>query len=327
MIDRKWRYRSLAGAALLACTVGQASAQTPAKAPAPPEAKAPAAAAKPPAVVNGEAITQAELDLAIKQVGPGPLELPEAKRQEMHKEILQFLIDDKLLSQFLAKSAPAVAPAEVDKKVTELTERLKKDGKTLTDLLRDSNQTEATLRADILHRLQWEAYARTKITDEVAERYHKEYKDFFDRNTVKVSHIVLRVAPNASEADKTAARKKLEGLRAQIAENKLDFAAAAKEHSQCPSAAGGGDIGFIPRKWVVEENFAKAAFALQVGQVSDIVQTGYGLHLIKVTERKAGTPTEFAKIKEDVREVSMMEYRQNVLTYLHKNGTIEINLP
>ena len=74
------------------------------------------------------------------------------------------------------------------------------------------------------------------------------------------------------------------------------------KNSQCPSAPRGGDLDFIARKWMVEEPFAKAAFAMKVGDLSDIVTTDYGLHLILVTDRKAGTPTTFEQVADEVRE-------------------------
>jgi peptidyl-prolyl cis-trans isomerase C len=329
MNDRKWTYRTLAGAALLTCVAGRAPAQPqPASATiTSPAAKSPVAA-KPPAVVNGEVVSQSDFELALKQVGQSAVAIPEDKRKLAQMEILGLLIDDVLMNQFLVKYAPPAPPAEVNKRIAELTEGLQKQGKSLADFLRETSQTEAALRADIGHRLQWEVYAKGRITDEVTEKYYKENKDFFDGVTVRASHIVLRVPATASEAEKAAARKKLQELRAQLVANKLDFAEAAKQHSQCPTGPNGGDLGFFPRKWVVDEVFAKAAFALKAGEVSDVVQTDYGLHLIKLTERKPGTtPSDFAKVKEVAREVAMEEYRQAVLAHQRKTAKIEINLP
>ena len=80
-------------------------------------------------------------------------------------------------------------------------------------------------------------------------------------------------------------------------------------------------------KFQVEEPFARAAFALKVGEVSDIVQTGYGLHLIKVTDRKAnGPPSDFEKIKEEVREACAMEMMNNLVARERQVAKIEINL-
>jgi parvulin-like peptidyl-prolyl isomerase len=123
------------------------------------------------------------------------------------------------------------------------------------------------------------------------------------------------------------ARAKLADVRAQIVAGKLDFAEAARKFSQCPSASKGGDLGFFPRKWVFEEDFARAAFAVPVGQVSDVVQTEYGLHLIKVTERKAGQPSDYAKIKDSVRDLCMEDLRQQLLAEQRKASRIEILLP
>lgn len=330
MSDRKWTFRTLAGAAILASVAGRnpARAQPAQASNNVPAATAPAAGAKPPAVVNGEAVSQADLELALKQIGQSAVALPEDRRKQNQMEVLGLLIDDVLMTQFLAKYAPPAPQAEVDRKIAEMVAGLQQSHKSLADFLRETNQTEASLRADVGHRIQWENYARGKITDEVTERYYKENKDFFDGVTVHASHIVLRVGPTATDAEKAAARKKLQELRAQIVAGKLDFAEAAKQHSQCPTGPNGGDLGFFPRKFVVDEAFAKAAFALKPGEVSDVVQTDYGLHLIKVTERKAGAaPSDFAKVKEIAREVAMEEYRQAVLAHQRKTAKIEINLP
>ena len=325
MSRRKWILAGLAGAAVLAGSAARVNAQATAAPPARPAA--PAAAAKPPAVVNGEIVTRAELDDALKQVGQSPTPLTDDQRRAQQVQVLGFLVDNMLLHQFLAKNAPAVTPAEVDARVTAITAELKKDNKTVADLLKESNQTEAVFRGDLAQALQWEKYAKSKVSDADVEKYYKDNKDFFDRVLVRASHIVLRVPPNAPEADKAKARQQLTELRAQLVANKIDFAEAAKKYSQSPEGAKGGDVGYIPRKFVVDENFARAAFSTPVNGISDVVQTGYGLHLIKVTERKAGEPSDFAKIKDDVREFCIEEMRLSLLNDLRTGGKVEITLP
>jgi peptidyl-prolyl cis-trans isomerase C len=286
-----------------------------------------AAAQAPAAVVNGEPISLADLEANIRsQVAP-TVELPEARRRELRLGTLGQMIDDLLMAQFLKKEGPPVDPAEVNKRLADLAEDLKKQGKTLADFCKESNQTEEQVRADVTTMLRWRDYVKGRISDALVKRYYDENKDFFDRITVRVSHIVLRVPADAPEAEREEKRKKLLALRQDIMAGKIDFAGAAKKHSECPSAPKGGDIGVIPRKLVVDEAFARAAFALQPGQVSDVVQTDFGLHLIKVTERNPGQPSDFAKIKEEVREFCVTEMRQQLLTRLRQQAKIEINLP
>ncbi|HXG12361.1 MAG TPA: peptidylprolyl isomerase [Gemmataceae bacterium] len=305
--------RILAGVAVLAALANGTRGQAP--------------ASKPVAVVDGEVITQADLDALLKGRGPTPVALPENTRRQMQMEALAMIIDDILLQKFLKQKGPRIDPAEVDKRLAELAEALKRQGKTLQDFYRESGQTEAEVRNAQTLMLQWAAYVRARITDADLKRYYDENRDFFDQVKVRASHIVFRLPPGTLEEERKAARDKLLALRQEIVSGKLDFAAAAAKYSQCPSAQNGGDIGTFPRKFVVDEAIAKAAFALAVGQVSDVVETEFGLHLIKVTERHPGQPSDFQKVKEDVRAMCAEELRQSLLTELRKTTKVEINLP
>jgi peptidyl-prolyl cis-trans isomerase C len=89
----------------------------------------------------------------------------------------------------------------------------------------------------------------------------------------------------------------------------------------------GGDLGFFPRKWVGDENIVRAAFAMQVGQVSDVVQSDFGLHLIKVTARKPGTPSTYEAMQDEGRQNFAMDLWHNVLLKQRKAAKIEIRLP
>src|SRR5262249_52909758 len=159
------------------------------------------------------------------------------------------------------------------------------------------------------------------------KKYFADNKDFFDKVTVRASHIVLRVAPDAPAEERQEARQKLAAMRQEIAANKVSFADAAAKHSHCPSAPKGGDLGYFTRKWMVEEPFAKAAFALKVGEVSDVVTTDYGYHLILVTDRKPGVAADFEQAKEDVRDCLLEEIRQGVLLDLRRTAKVEVKLP
>ena len=319
-----WTLAIGAGALALAIGAGRAPGQAPA---APARPVAPAAQAKPVAVVNGEPIPMAQLEAVLARDGPKAVQLPEAKLREIRLATVSMLIDDLLLVQYLRQNGPRVDPAEVDKKVAETVEGLKKQGKTLPAFLRELGQTEAEMRADVASMLQWRDYVKARVSEDDLKRYYQENKDFFDGITVRASHIVLRLPQTSSDAERQQTRDRLLAIRQEIVSGKLDFAEAAKKYSQCPTAPNGGDLGFFPRKGAVDESFAKAAFALQVGQVSDVVQSEYGLHLIKVTERKPGQPSDFTKLKDVVQQFYVMDLQQAVVAQMRKTSRIEVNLP
>jgi parvulin-like peptidyl-prolyl isomerase len=316
MRARSWLVQSLASMAVLTVLVNGARTQLLRP------------ATKPAAVVDGTQITMAEVENVLKQAGPTATPLTEMQRKQLQMEALGMLIDDLLMEQFLRKNAPQIIVAEVDKKVAELTASLKQQqGKSLADFCKESGQNEVQLRTNILNMLRWAAYVKEHLTEADVKRYYEESRDFFDRVAVRASHIVLRVSSSASPGEREQIRTRLQALRQEIASGKIDFAEAAKKYSQCTSAPNGGDIGYFPRKLAVEEAFAKAAFALKVGEVSDVVETDYGMHLIKVTDRKPGQPADFNKIKDEVRELCTEEMRLAVLAKQRKAAQIEINLP
>jgi peptidyl-prolyl cis-trans isomerase C len=198
----------------------------------------------------------------------------------------------------------------------------------MSEFLKENGMTMPQLQADTLKMLQWAAFVRLQIKEADLRRYYEENKDYFDQIKVQASHIVLRVPASATPGEVQASRERLEKLRQEIASGKITFAEAARKFSQCPSAQDGGNIGYFFRKYTVQEPMAKAAFAMKVGEISDIVQSDYGLHLIQVTDRKAAGPaSDYEKIREDVRESCAMEMMNTLVAQQPKIAKIEINLP
>lgn len=314
MSGRKWVIGGMATAALLAWGIAV-------------RAQTPVAGGKPPAVVNGETITQADLEQALRQGGPTPVSLTEAQKRQYQMQALYFLIDQVLMRQYLARNAKPVDMAEVGRKIGEMEAALKKQGKTLADVCRDTHQTEAQLRNNVAQHLQWYNFANERLSDADIEAYYKQYKDLFDKVTVRMSEIFLPLPTNATETERAQARAKLSELRAQVLAGKIDFAAAAKAHSRGPTAEVGGDLGFVPRKWVVHENVARVGFAMKVGEISDVIESEFGLHVIRITDRKAGEASELAKIKDQVRELCIEDMYMVVLQQVRKASKIEVNLP
>lgn len=292
-----------------------------------------AAAADPPAApavaatVDGDPIPLERVDAVVTaKYAIGPLTTAQLKR--LRTEIVSDLVDDHLLTKFLSKHAPKVEPAEVDAQLKAFAADLAKKGKSLAAFLKETNQTEAEVRANWTTTLQLQRYVRQRVTDDQLRKYHAANQDYFDRTEVKVSHVVVRVGAAAKPAEKAAARERLAAVRADVLAGKLSFADAARKYSQCPSARDGGDLGYIVCKdMLADEAFCRAAFGLKVNEVSEVVETTSGYHLIRADDRKVGTPRTFEACIEDVREAFAEDYRADLVARLRKDARVEVTIP
>jgi len=276
------------------------------------------------ATVNGEPITSAEVDAAANHLPVADAHSSAAQKKQQRADVLQLLIDDKLVRQYLRQHGPKVDPADVDRQLSALEKGLKAQGKSVDDYLKEEGLTTAQARENFLRMLQLARYVEAQATDAVLHSYFEANRDHFDRTTVRVSHIVLRLPTTATPVERQKAADKLRAIRADLSAKKTEFAAAAKANSQCPSGPNGGDVGYIVRKFQSDETFARTAFALPVGGVSDVVETDQGYHLIWVTDRKPGKPAKFDDVAAEVRECFEVDLKQNLLTELHKKAKIEI---
>lgn len=286
------------------------------------------ARAEPPraATVNGEAIPLADVDAVIRHTLPnapiGPNQL-----RALRREVVQDLIDDALLRQFLTKSAPKVDPAEIDAQLKAFGEKLARDGKTLADFYKQTGQTEAQVRAAWTAAMQLTGYVKSVATEQQLKAYFDAHRDVFDRVEVRVRHILVRAGKSALPTERAAAKERAEAIRAAITDKRIDFAAAAKRYSQCPSAADGGDLGFVPRKGpLLDEPVARLAFALKPGEMG-LAETEFGFHVVLVLDRKPGTPATYDKCVTEVLDAYADDYRAELLARLRKEAKIEIAVP
>jgi peptidyl-prolyl cis-trans isomerase D len=142
---------------------------------------------------------------------------------------------------------------------------------------------------------------------DVSEYYelHKEDR-FTDPEQVRARHLLVKVAPDASEDAKAAARKKAQDLLGAV-KGGGDFAAIAKKSSEdAGSAAKGGDLGFFPRGRMAPE-FENVAFTLEPGGVSDVVETAFGFHVIKVEEHRPGGVKPLDAVREEITDTLKKE--------------------
>ncbi len=283
---------------------------------------------KPAAVVNGEPIALGEVKRLL-DARPYPNALSEEQRKALRQAAVDMLIEDLLMRQYLRKIVPQVDPGEYKKEVQDLEDALKKQHKTIDMLVKESGQSREQLQADIIARLQWKALLRQQCPETAVRKYYDENKPFFDKITVRASHILIKVGSDAKQPERQVAGQKLQVLRQEILGGKITFEDAAKKYSECAaSKEKGGDIGQFPYKFVVVEPIARTAFAMKPGEISDVVHSEYGVHLLKVTERTPGEPSNFEQMREMVREVWAMEAElyQRILAEQRKGSKIDVYL-
>lgn len=141
------------------------------------------------------------------------------------------------------------------------------------------------------------------ISDEAVRAYFDEHPDEFGQSEErKASHILISVPADASEDEKQAARDKAEGILAQVKQNPEQFAEIAKEHSDDPgSSTQGGDLGFFGRG-VMVKSFEDKIFSMQLNEVSDLVETDFGLHIIQLTDIKEEKHPDLEDVREQIEK-------------------------
>lgn len=170
------------------------------------------------------------------------------------------------------------------------------------------------VRAEFVVLSRDELAAAVAINEEEARKYYTSHADRYKTGeTRRASHILIRVDSGAPEAAVAAARAKADQLLAQVRKAPADFAKLAKDNSQDPgSAAKGGDLDWFGRGAMVKA-FEDAAFALKDGQVSDVVRSDFGFHVIRVTGVRPEHVKPFEEVKAEIlaelkREAGMKKY-------------------
>ena len=280
------------------------------------------------AVVNGEPIFTDRLDAALKARPLAAGSVPPAQLAAFRRAMLDGLVEDVLLRQFVARECPPVDAAELDGHLKGLADGLAKQGKRPADYYRETGQTEAEVRQTWAALLGFHKYADRVGTDAELRAYFAANKDVFDRVQVRASVILGRVSPAGSPGELVAAREKLAKLKADIAAGTMTFAAAARKHSLDPSAPLGGDLGlFARRDLVIDPDVAKAAFAAKPGELVGPMDTEFGPCLVLVTDRTPGKPAAYEPVAEWVKDCYADDLRTRLAAKLRKEGSVQVLLP
>ncbi|MFB9329650.1 peptidylprolyl isomerase [Paenibacillus aurantiacus] len=231
------------------------------------------------ATVNGVKISKEQLyDAMIEQGG---------------ESTLNNLISDELLNQEAEKAGVTVTDADIEKEIANIKKNFPSDEEfnaalTQNGLTLESFKKQVPPQVKLRKILE----PKTGVTDEQVKQYYEDNKASYDtQEQVRASHILV------------ATKQEAEAIMKQLKEG-ADFATLAKEKStDTTSAVNGGDLGFF-QKGVMVASFENAAFALKnPGDLSDIVQSEHGFHIIKLTEHKAAKQSTFEENKSSIKDL------------------------
>jgi len=269
--------------------------------------------------INGIKITEGEIDKMVepqlaamaKQGQNPPPEYMEQMKKLLRQRILEGIIAERLINEKAKQANIAIADEDVSKQLEEIASMqrplisLEDFKKKMESLGQSFDEVKHQVRVGMTFQKIMEAEFADKIniTENDAKQYYDQNQTRYKTpEQVKASHILIKPDTSDPNTDpnqvKAMAKAKAEELLKQIKAG-ADFAEVAKANSDCPSATQGGDLGFFSRGKMVPP-FEKAAFELEVNQVSDIVETNYGYHIIKATDHKDASVTTFEQAKDDI---------------------------
>ena len=252
------------------------------------------------ATVNGKNITQEMLDNRLRNFTDTDTETLNNIRQE----IIDQLITDILLEEFIDKQGLIVAPEEIERELGQIRNNVTGNQKnaiqSLEQILVSIGSSIDEFKRSVKHSIALEKYFHNKSDDKTLKKYFEENKSVFNGETVEVSHILIDTRNMKTQEEFSHALEQIKNIKREIDRGAV-FDEIAQKYSNCLSAQNGGNLGFIQRKGNFAKPFLDTAFSLKVGQVSEPVQTEYGYHLIKVTDKKEGTNIQFEDVREKVR--------------------------
>jgi peptidyl-prolyl cis-trans isomerase C len=273
-----------------------------------PKIESAAVVQDPVARVNGSAINALELTRARKIMLSGQRGItPSADQQkEADKQALSQLVSAELLYQAGQKLEIKDIEKQVDDKLAQGKSKFANEedfAKALKDLDMGEKELRDYTRRDLIisNFIEKSIAPKVAVSEEDAKKFYDQNADKFTKpESIKVSHILIGVDAKAKDDEKKAAREKAEKLRKELAGG-ADFAALAKANSTCPSSQQGGDLGYFGKGQMVPA-FEKAAFALKPGEVSDVVETQFGFHIIKMTGQKPAEKVEFKEVRQRIED-------------------------
>ena len=305
-----------------------------AQAPPAPSKAVPAVLPAVVAHVNGQDVTKEDLEKMIRAAESNMgIPIPSERRDDILRRLLDALVVQTLLEQEAKARGLTATDADVDARLRDVRQRFQTQVE-FDEALKERGATLDSFRQDVRRDVVADKVIDAELSavpgpsDEDAKDFYTKNPDkFTEEESIRASHILILVASDADAATKAKARATIDSVLQKVKAGQ-DFATLAQEFSQDPgSSARGGDLNYFKRGTMVRE-FNDAAFSLQPGQLSDVVTTQYGYHIIKVTDRKPGRVVPFEevapRIKQFLQGQKKQERRSAFIEGLKKKAKIEV---
>ncbi len=286
--------------------------------------------------VNGEAIHAAEISLVMQRIGSQMQQRGgEVDQQQLVQAAQQQVVDTKLLAQEARERGVTLPEDHVEKIMAQIQQQAG-GAEALEQALLQGGMTMDGFKQSIVEG----ELARAMVSEEVGadiEVSEEEIASFYESNSerfvnpeeVHARHILIKSPADATESEIEDARKRAEAARQRALDGE-DFATLAEEISEGPSAVRGGDLGFFSQERMVPA-FGEAAFAMEPGEISDIVKTQFGFHVIKVEDRRDPSTASLEEVKPQIanalKQQKTGEAVRELLTSLREKATITIETP
>ena len=289
----------------------------------------------PVATVNGVEISRSKLEAQVNHtinqrgMGSGGITQP-GTYKNVQQEVLEQLIVQELLWQEAQRREFVVTDEDVEQQLQKMKSGFDSEQAFLFKI-KEGGFTEATFREDIRQQRSARRMvndgisANIKISDEDVETFYKQNIDKMSSpEQVRARHILISPKSDDKEGERLA-REKVAVMQREL-DGGASFAVVAMENSEGPSAAGGGDLGFFGRGQMVPA-FEEAVFALQPGEVSDVVETQFGYHIIKLEERRGAQTVSVEEASERIRpylaQQRLEEAVQELIEELRASADVE----
>lgn len=215
--------------------------------------------------------------------------LPEPTLQIYRASVLSQLVRRQAVFAHLQSSEFRATEQEVDLALAEARKSLNSRGQSLDEFLASGQADMAMLRRNLAWKITWERYLDSYLTEANLRRYYERHYAQFDGTTRHVAQIFQGDPSDEENFEWDKAFRDTVLIRDRIQQGTLKFEDAVKQYSMSPSAADGGDLGWIEYRGPLDPRIHDAAYSRPVGEVVGPIQTRFGIHLLYIMEEKRGT--------------------------------------